>query len=455
MTDDATPRGPDPAPHQAPGPGSVRALLGKALSLVGARVAGNVLTLGYTLLLARLVPPAEFGWVMTGFAWTMLLSVGLALNVESGAIRYLVRYRDADRPGAVAGFIRFNLWLVLGATALTALVAAAVWATGLLDAGTTGVQVFALALLAAPVVALTRIYGRHATALGQVLRGGLPVMLVRPAVICALLGAFWLAGAEPGVPLLMILLLAAFVATALVQAALLRHTFAFARRAAPDYSDIRPWLGTGFAMAPLLVLRDNLKHVIVAAAGLTLGAAAVGHVALALSVMTLFYFGMKAVDIALSPALSQALQGARPGRVRHLLGSAAKVKLAGLAVAVAMVALGGRAGIGLFGPGYGDALAPLAVLMLIPATEALFGPAQVVLNVTGRQGAVFRVAGISAIVLVAATAAGGWLAGAEGAAAGAGLSYALQQALLRRTAWRETGVDTSAATLWRRPGARE
>lgn len=444
---------PDPGetPPASAGPGtfqvSVRGILGKAMSLVGARVAGNLLTLGYTLILARLVSPADFGWVMTGFAWAMLLSIGLALNVESGAIRYLVRYRDADRPGAVAGFIRFNLWLILVTTTLAGAATAVIWSVGLLDGTQTGVQMFLLALAAAPIAALTRVYGRHATALGQVLRGGLPIMLVRPAVIFVLLGGVWAMGMELSVVLVMLLLLVAFAATAVVQAVLLRHTFAFARSARSDYGDVRSWLGTGLAIAPLLVLRDNLKHVIVAAAALALMPADVGHLALALSVMALFYFGMKAVDIALSPALSQAIQGARPGRVRHLLRVASKVKLAGMAVAIAMVVLGGRAGLGLFGDSYDEALALLVILMLIPATEALFGSAQVVLNVTGNQGAVFRVAGLSAVVLVAATAFGGWIAGAEGAAAGAGLSYALQQVLLRAAALRDTGFDTSVLGL--------
>ena len=96
--------------------------LQKALSLVGARVLGNVLTLGYTLILARITTPTEFGLIMTAFAWIMLLSVLLALNLESGSIKYLVQYRETGQPGRAAGFIRLNRMTIFGLTLLSGLV---------------------------------------------------------------------------------------------------------------------------------------------------------------------------------------------------------------------------------------------------------------------------------------------------------------------------------------------
>lgn len=430
------------------GASSLRGILKKASSLVGARVGGNLLTLGYTLILARIASPAEFGLVMSGFAWTMLLSIGLALNVESGSIKYLVQYRETGRPGLMAGFIRFNRRIILGMSVLAALIGLGLWALGWLDVGAQTPQVLIIALIAAPIVALTRVYARHATALGQVLRGGLPIMLVRPGVICLLLLIIWVSGLQAGPTVLMVLLLVAFVLSALVQALLLRKTFAEAANATPDFGEARKWLGTGAMMAPLLVLRDNLKHVIVASAGLVLSAAQVGYVALALSIMSLAYFSMKAVDISLSPQLSKGLQNKNFVRVASLMRSASILKLTALAAVCGLLALFGEWILAAFGPEYTVVLVPLFILMLVPAAEAIFGPAQIVLNVTGRQTAVFWVAGISAGVLVGATVLGGWIAGVNGAAFGAGLSYLFQQALLWQVSLKGAGVDTSLANLW-------
>ncbi|MBT8155918.1 oligosaccharide flippase family protein [Epibacterium ulvae] len=425
----------------------LRTLFKKAVSLLGARVAGNLLTLGYTLILSRLATPAEFGLVMSGFSWAMLLSIGFALNVESGSIRFLVKYREDEQNAHAAGFVRFNRIIITSVSVLLALGLAAVLATGLADWSSQGVQIFLLACLAAPVVAVTRVYARHATALGQVLRGGVPIMFARPAVIFVLVGAVWLLGLEPSAVQLLALILVGFVATALLQYWLLRDTFAFLKDAPRDFSDKFKWIETGVMMAPLLVIRDNLKHVIVASAGLALAAEDVGLVALALSIMSLLYFAVKAVDISLSPQLSSACQGGNKPRVAQLIKVAAKLKVAVVAMGIVALAAAGGWILGLFGDDYIAAWAPLMAVMLIPAADAIWGPAQIVLNVSGQQRKIFAVAGLSAAILVGATAAGGWLAGAVGASAGAGLSYMMQQGILCLIANRVVGVQTSILGL--------
>jgi len=424
--------------------------LQKALSLVGARVLGNVLTLGYTLILARITTPTEFGLIMTAFAWIMLLSVFLALNLESGSIKYLVQYRESGQSGLAAGFVRLNRMTILGLALVSAIVAALAWWAGAFGSDEAMLGVVAVTVIAAPVVAMTRVYGRHATALGQVLRGGVPIMLVRPAVIFLLVALIWLSGARPGLTVYMLLFLAAFAVTALVQALLLRQTFGFAAGVPRQYDEARKWFATGAMVAPLLVLRDNLKHVVVAAAGLVLVPAQVGYLALALSIMAFVYFAMKAVDISTSPQLSRALHAKQADRVAALLDTAARLKIAGLLAGAAVIAVFGGMALELFGPEYRASLVPLLILLIIPASDAVFGPAQIVLNVTGRQDVIFWVAGISTAMMIGATALGGALGGATGAALGAALSYAVQQFILRSVAKSSAGTETSVVAIFQR-----
>jgi O-antigen/teichoic acid export membrane protein len=438
-------------PGADPGGQTKRSVVNKVLTLVGGRASGNVLTLLYTFILARVAAPEEFGLVLAGFAWAMLLSIGLALNIEAGSIKYLVRYRQTGQPGHVAGFLRFNLNTILILSLLLSAASLAVWAAGLVDATSPAVQVFAIAVVATPVVALTRVYGRHATALGQVLRGGLPIMFVRPAVICVLLIAVWLGGGQPGVVVLMLLMVVAFVVTALLQAFLLRKTFSFAKQAKPDFSDARQWLSTGVAMAPLLLMRDNLKHVVVASAGLTAGLADVGYVGLGFSIMSLVYFSVKAVDIALSPQLSHALQSKASDRVMRTLRHATTLKMIVLVIGTVGAVFFGIYGLGIFGPKYKAAFEPMLIMMLIPAADGFFGASQIVLNVTGRQSLIFWSVGISSVLLVGAVALGAWFFGATGAAAGASISYLAQQVMLWRLCRLSTGVETSLWCLWRGP----
>lgn len=441
------------AKNRATGTGGslFKSLFKKAVSLLGARVAGNVLTLAYTLILSRLATPAEFGLVMSGFSWAMLLSIGFALNVESGSIRFLVKYRESEQTALAAGFVRFNRIIITAVSVVLAVGLATVVGAGLVDWTAQWFQIFILASVAAPIVALTRVYARHATALGQVLRGGVPIMFARPAVIFVLVGVVWLLGIQATAVQLLALILVGFVATALLQYWLLRDTFSFLKGAERDFSDRLKWIETGVMMAPLLVIRDNLKHVIVASAGLALAAEDVGLVALGLSIMSLLYFAVKAVDISLSPQLSSACQNDNKPRVAQLIKVAAKLKLAVVTAGILMLAAAGTWLLGLFGSDYTAAWAPMMAVLLIPAADAIWGPAQIVLNVSGQQRKIFAVAGLSTAVLVGATAVGGWLAGAVGAAAGAGLAYMMQQGILCLIANRAVGVQTSILGLLR-PG---
>lgn len=434
----------------ADGAGYLSILLRKAASLLAGHLGGNILTLIYTLVLARICTPAEFGLVMSGFAWAMIMSIALTLNLESGAIRFLVGYRAHQQDALAAGFVVYSQRVVgiISSLLLTAL-AAAVF-VGLIETSEQESVIFTIAAICAPVVAFTRVYGRQATALGHILRGGLPVMLVRPAVLCVLLVSVWLAGLRPDPVAIMVMILVSFVFAAGVQIAVLRRIFSFAKHPPKlDFTPARQWHETGAMMAPLLVLRDNLKHAIVTAAALVLDQTEVGLVALALSLMSLIYFSVKAVDISLSPQLARSLQAGQKARSTHLIGVAAKLKIPALLLGVVGVAILGDWGLRLFGPAYSQAYVPLIILMLFPAADVWLGPAQVVLNVTGHQRYVFVIAGLSTAFLVAGVVIGGWIAGPSGACMGAALSYIVQQMMLRRICARDVGIETSIFALWR------
>lgn len=411
--------------------------------LIGSRFGGSVLTLLYTLLIARIATPADFGLAMLGLSWALLGSIPLSLNVESGSVKYLVAYARSGEPGKSSGFLRFNLLLLCASAGLVVAGAGLALAAGWIDAGTVGGRVALLAALTAPVEAMARVYGRHATALDQVLRGSLPRMLVRPAFFCLVLGGVWLAGLRIGADTVMGLFLLAALLTTGLQTWLLRRTFGFARQAAPDMSERATWMRTGLMLAPLLLMRENLKNVIVATAGVVLAKPEVGLLALSLSVLSIVIFAVKAVDIAVSPRLSKAIQHDRPRQVRSYLGASAAVKLVGTVLGLAAIAVLGDRVLGAFGAEFTAAHGAVLILFAIPAADAVFGPTDMVLNVTGNRASILAVSVGSFAALVAGTAIGGTLGGLEGAAWGAAIPYALQQLVLCLQCHRQAGIDPS------------
>lgn len=424
------------------GSGAAQILM-RVATLVGSRIGGSLLTLAYTLLIARMAAPEQFGAFMTCLSWAMLLSIALSLNVEAGSIRYLVAYRNSGQAGKVAGFLRFNLLIVLGLSALCAAGVAVAVATGQPDPTTETGRAWLFAFLTAPLFALTRVYGRHATALDSVLKGSLPQMLVRPTVFCTMLGIVYLMDLGVTADILTGLLFVATALTALLQAFLLRHTFAFARSAEADFGDWRSWIQTGTMMAPLLIVKDNLKNVIVVSAGLALAADQVGYLALALSILSIIHFGVTAVDVSLSPRLSAAFHAGHGLRVARLLRAGGALKLVGTGVGLVALLVAGEWVLSGFGPQYLAALVPLQLLMIIPAADAIFGPTYVVLNISGRPNIVFWVSSASSVAIVLATAVGGATLGTAGAALGAGLAYLFQQITLWRACRRPEGIETS------------
>lgn len=420
-------------------------LLRRMVVLVGSRFSGSLLTLFYTLMIARLASPEEFGLAMLGLSYALLGSIPLSMNIESGAVRYLVAYANEETPEKASGFLRFNFYVLMGGAAIIAALALIGWGAGVLDLRTVEGRVAILALLTAPVVATTRVYGRHASALDQVLRGSLPRMLIRPALFCVVLLAVWGAGLPVGADLVMGLFLAAALVTAGIQSWLLRETFRAPRAAKPDLGDWASWVKTGLSLAPLLLMRENLKNIIVVSAGFALGRADVGRLALALSVLSLIIFAVKAVDMVVSPRLSKAIQSGQMRRAQKFLGGAAAIKLLGTGVGLGLVAVLGPWLFGFFGETYQAAVGIMIVLFAIPIADALFGPTDTVLNITGNRQSVLIVSIWSMGVLVGCTIIGGLWHGLAGAAWGAGLAYVVQQAALCLSAVRQAQINPS---LW-------
>lgn len=424
-------------------------LLGRTASLVAARICGSVLTLAYTLLLARMMAPDDLGLVMSAMSVAFLASVVASLNVESGSIRFLVRYlADGDRPLA-AGFVAVGRRIVLASTVLLLPLWAGTWLVG---GDGTAATVYAVAFATAPALAVTRLYSRHAGALDAVLRGALPRMLVRPALFTGVLGAGYLLGADAGPLGAMLLYLLAAVLVLGLQARLLRRCLAFAAGPA-DTGPWRLWVRTGVMLAPMLVMNEYMNYVVLGAAGLGLPAAGVAQLAIALSLQNILGFSVTAVDMAFGPRIAGALAADDRARCRSLLGTAA------LAKCVAVVGGGGailalrEPVLGLFGSHYAEAASGFLILATMPLVAAVLGPAALVLNILGRRRELLAGCALGIVALGIGTPLGGHLGGLDGAAAGAALGFLAYQAVLYLLCRRATGVDPSLFALAAGPRA--
>lgn len=436
------------------GTAEARILLSNAFVIVSARTAGSLLTLIYTVGLARITSPHDMGIAMVAMAMAVLASVFVSLNVESGSIRFLVAYLASGEKAKAAGFVTFG-WQVTAIASPMVVVLVLVYVF-LLRPEVSGAEYWCilLTLAAAPVLALTRIYGRHATALDAVLRGVLPRLLVRPALFTVAIGVlFWL-GLTVSASFVMLLFLVTAIAVFLLQLLLLRSRLGFAVNTRRDISDWRAWLGTGLKLSPMLVMGEFMRDVAIACAAIGMVAEDVASLGIALSIVTLLRFATTAVDIAFTPKIANGLVADDRARSQRLLLAAAALKcLTFLAGAVAIYLLRHPV-LGLFGPHYVEAEQATLILLAVPLSAAILGPTALILNVLGNELEILAASLAGLIAIAVAAPLGGHFWGVEGAAAGVAAAVCLQQLALYAWCRRRTEVDPSVFAAMRLPRRR-
>lgn len=400
-------------------------MLTDMVAVTSMKVAGTAFWLGYTVLLARLLPAADYGLVM--YAITVLSIAGplTCLGLNSAMLRFGSIYWQQGRPDALLALLSAAR-RTIAAAALAGAVAVAVVFQAALGIGAGGIDGDGIAWTAVVVVAAglplygaMEIHRETLRALDRVVAGFLGFNVLRalvPGVAAAVLAAAGWLTVETA--------LAGFVGgLALIAAIDGRRIAALTRGAGAgrDFADRPAWL----RVARPMVLAEALVHwlargdVLLVGALLDLRAAAIYLTAQRLAVLVSFV--VDAVRLTLEPMVARRHAERDRAGMQELMarGSLASVAT-GLPIALA-IAAGGWLLLGLYGAEFRDGWAVLAILVLGQVTTVLAGPVAAVLRMTGLERPLTAVLAAGAVALAAAVPAGIALAGVEGAAAGAAL----------------------------------
>lgn len=416
-----------------------------SLLLIVARIGANVLTLVWTLLLVRLLQPEASGHALQAISVAQIISIMMTLNLESGAMKVVVPARHDGQLEKAAGYIRFNRQLVMMMTPVLLAIVGLIYAVGIAVPETPATV--AAMVLAIVLVAMARLTARHASALGVMRKGLMPRLLTGPVVLTLGLGLAWLAGLQMQPWHVVLLFALSEGITVLIQNRLLRDDFTFLQHTRSDRSEWLGWTKLGIWLTPGLIMTEYRKAILIATAGLVLTGTETSLFAVAFSIINIINFGVVAVDVAFSPRIAQAMAARADQRRDKLLASSGAIKLAGLLLGAVLVLLFGRMALGWFGTEFHDAGPALLIMLLIPATSVVLGPATVLMSSRGlgRQDFTGNVIGaISCVVLICAFGA---LWGVVGAAIGAVMANLLGQIAMTVLCRRKLGVDPTLATL--------
>ena len=414
-----------------------------ALLIIAVRVGGTAATFAYTFVIARTMAPADVGLAWSIWSSSFIASTFTNLNIGSGAIRELVHARAHQDHGLASGFVLASRWVLLVASPFV-MAAYFVFCT-ISDPAQVSAHwlAYAAATVSLPILGWVQVNASQAAALNHALHSQAPRELVRPILFLLAFGVALVAGYRPSIEFAILVYLAAIVITAILQYRLLLPAFAFMQGATPQTGHWRQWVATGLYLAPSRIISEHLKNLAIVCAAIGLSDGDTARFAIGLSLVTFLNFGISAVDMTFSPKISAAMAKADTGKRDLMLAVSGLLKLVPILVAGVIIVALAKPILALFGETYVQAAGATLWLVLMPFSKALFGPTELVLQVSGRRGIVFvtTVIGIAAIAI--ATAIAGSTVGLTAAAAAVSIAYALLQLLQWTLAFGLLGIDSS------------
>ncbi|MEE7447112.1 polysaccharide biosynthesis protein [Methylobacterium radiotolerans] len=413
-----------------------------ALTVFAIRVGSAGFAYGAQVLAARLMGWDAYGIFASVWVWTAMLGHTLTLGLSQGACRFVPGDQAQGDLDLARGYIRAGALVTGGAAIAVACLGAALLALepGLLAPAYRAPILVALCVM--PLFALQDYLEGVARSQNWVGLAIAPPYLLRQTLMMACMVAAILLGAPPRAEVAMAcMLIAAAVATAL-QAGLLVARLRRDLPAGPHRYRWRMWLGTGLPIAAIDLANAGFSFVDVIVLGALVSPAEVGVYFAATRIQQFVVF----VHYAVSAATLQRYSAAQAQANRFLL--AELVRRQGRLTAAATLVVGGAILavspllLAMFGPGLGDSVPILCILIAGSVGASLFGPGEDLLTMLGGER---LCAGITAGSLLAA--AGLCLAlvpalGTLGAAVAVAVTSVGRAGLLARAARQIHGLPT-------------
>lgn len=438
--------------QRSPGAVSPAGYLARGLS---ATLVMRLATIGLSFLtmlaLSRLLGPDGYGQYAYVMATVAILTPLAALGMPSIVVREVAAGRAQGDYARVKGVVAFALLIGLAAVTVLALVCwllhlvAAAWSIGQ-PAGDHLLLALALLLLytlGGPLGALRQ-------GLKRIIAAQLPGAVVQPVAMLLLLGLAWATWRQPpGVGDAVLLLVLAAVIALAVALVLTRNAW---RQAGPPGPtgwrfDPRPWALAGLSLAAFGFLTAlNAQADIVLLRWLA-GPEATGVFHVATRNAQLLTLLLGALIAPLGPLVAELhAKGDRAALQRVVRRSIRIVFLLTLPAALVMIAAGGFY-LELFGAGFADAHAALAILALAQLVNVGAGPVQMLLVMTGRQARIIPAMSWSLLANVALNLALIPRFGATGAACATAVSIVLWNLALSYEVRRHLGIDAGVLRI--------
>lgn len=418
------------------------------------QVTGVALILLAEIILARVLGATGYGLFATVMAWVQVLAMVTLLGSNHLLLRFVPTYVATAEWPLLRGLVRhcgrtslvFAAAILLGAGLLLAALGERVaaetrWA-------------FVIGLAAVPAAALSQQRQAILRGLHRVVEALSPELIVRPLVLMLLVAGLAWGLQRPVSPAVALLMNGA----ALVGAFLLgRH---WQRRAMPaEVRAVSPVVRAGewhrislplFLIAGMQLLITRMDIMLL---GALAGHEDAGRYAAASRVADLVVFALASANVIVAPLIAGLHARDDIAGLQRMLNALARAVLLLTLPLVPLIAVFGQPILGLFGAGYEVAYVPLLILVCGQVVNALSGPVDFVMAMTGQQVRMLQILALATglnLVLNLALIPSLGLVGAAIATASTTVFWNL---CMRWVVRRRLGVDASVLVLLRGRGA--
>jgi O-antigen/teichoic acid export membrane protein len=421
-----------------------RQVLGGAFGSAGLKVAGGLIALVLSIVLARTLGPEGFGMYAFAFSLITVLAFPAHLGLPVLVVREVAKTQLNGQWGLLRGLLRWtNLAVLLLSTAIALTMGAVLWMrSDTLDVARLQTLLWTLPLV--PLIALGNLRGAVLRGLRRIVQSQLPELMLRPGLFLLLVLAVAQAGSLTP-PTAMALHAGAALATFVVGIVLMMRALPpEVRGSAPEYRG-SAWTASLMPLSFLAAMQIARQQGDVVLLGLLASEREVGIYRVVSQMSHAVVFGLVIVNAALAPQVARLYEGRDHASLQRLLTWTARLALLGaFPVFLVFATLGDRLIRTIFGVEYVEGHAALAILSAGHLVSVSAGAVILVLTMTGHE----RDTASSVAIAVALNLMLGFVLiprfGAEGAAFASAATMIVWNVLLAIRIRQRLGMDSTA-----------
>jgi O-antigen/teichoic acid export membrane protein len=425
----------------------VRLLAGGASRAVLVRPIGTALALVAHIALARMMGPAEYGAFVYVYFWTYFLGLLARLGLDRSAVRFGTAFLAEKNFAALRTLIEHSFRVALGLGVLAGAAMALFGALWPWDLGAAQTDCFLAGALLVPLLSAHNVYEGIAQAQKRIWQATIPEQVLRQGLMGLMGAAVYGMRGELSAVHALLAYGAAMALTLLTDWAWYRKSRPAELSGAPSVPVRREWLAYAGQMSAITLVGTWILQADLVVVGAMLGPESASLYSVATRIASLVAWVGVAAGLVFAPIVVELGVGQPNARLQRYS------TLVAWAMAFAAVSLASFLWVfrgpilGLFGPAFIAAAAPLGILLMGNVLREAFGPAFTLLNFSGLHQTALSIMAVTGVLNFIANVVLTDAIGMEGAAAATALTVIGYSAAFWHVLRRRLGIDSAAVRV--------